>query len=102
MLVVPFFALCFISANSLGSIPAQVFGNVVNGQYVSGIIYITQNAAQILQGFITSIDSTTGHFTVQQSATTNAFNVVINDPTGVYGPNYTANPLWSVDPQNPR
>jgi hypothetical protein len=67
-------------------------------------VYIAQDPARLLQGFITSIDTTSGHFTVQGTfspAGVGGLECVINDPLGVYAPIYTANPLWSVDPINP-
>ncbi|KAJ7621999.1 hypothetical protein DFH06DRAFT_770088 [Mycena polygramma] len=81
----------------LGSVTweATVFGNNVNGEKIAGLIYIVQESAQVLQGFITSMD-VNGHFVVDRT-----LDCVLNDPTGTYGPAYTANPLWSVDPTNP-
>ncbi|KAJ7028589.1 hypothetical protein C8F04DRAFT_1290541 [Mycena alexandri] len=73
-----------------------VFGNIVQGQPIAGLIYITQESTQILQGFITEIDYTTGHFFVN-----NEIEAVLNDPLGQYGPVYTDYPLWTVDAQNP-
>ncbi|KAJ7026500.1 hypothetical protein C8F04DRAFT_966333 [Mycena alexandri] len=82
----------------LGSVSweATVFGNIVQGQPIAGLIYITQESTQILQGFITEIDYTTGHFFVN-----NEIEAVLNDPLGQYGPVYTDYPLWTVDAQNP-
>ncbi|KAJ7847618.1 hypothetical protein B0H14DRAFT_3867439 [Mycena olivaceomarginata] len=60
------------------------------------LVYISQEATQSLTGFITSINLTTGHFFVD-----NVVECVLNDPLGRYGHAYTANPLWSVDPDNP-
>ncbi|KAJ7339734.1 hypothetical protein DFH08DRAFT_783346 [Mycena albidolilacea] len=74
----------------LGSVSweATVFGNIVSGQHIAGLVYISQEATQSLTGFITSINFTTGHF-------------FVDNPLGRYGHAYTANPLWSVDPDNP-
>ncbi|KAJ6535725.1 hypothetical protein B0H19DRAFT_1080176 [Mycena capillaripes] len=82
----------------LGSVSweATVFGNVVGGKKIVGLLYINQESTQILQGFITSIDFTTGKFVVD-----GALTCVLNDPLGRYGHPYTAYPLWSVDPDNP-
>ncbi|KAJ7452243.1 hypothetical protein FB451DRAFT_1145306 [Mycena latifolia] len=82
----------------LGSVSweATVFGNIVSGQHIAGLVYIFQEATQSLTGFITSINFTTGHFFVD-----NVVECVLNDPLGRYGHAYTANPLWSVDPDNP-
>jgi hypothetical protein len=75
-----------------------MWGNRVNGQYITGLVYIAQNPLQLLNGFITSIDIATGHFTVGVGA---GIECVINDPTGRYGLPYTDHPLWTSDPDNP-
>jgi hypothetical protein len=74
----------------------------VNNQYIAGLVYIAQNPLRQLQGFITSIDYATGHFTVAGPFNPAGYiTCVLNDPLGVFGPKYTANPLWSLDPVNP-
>jgi hypothetical protein len=52
----------------------QVFGNIVSGQHIAGLVYISQEATQSLTGFITSINFTTGHFFVD-----NVVECVLND-----------------------
>jgi len=95
------YILCLvrIGADSFG----KVFGNRVNDQYIAGLVYLAQDPFRVLQGFVTSIDLTTGHFTVagKFSSPAGYIQCVLNDPLGVYGRSYTANPLWSVDPVNP-
>jgi hypothetical protein len=81
---------------------ATVFGNRVNDQYVAGLVYIAQNPLRALQGFITSINYATGHFTLAGKFNPAGYiDCVLNDPLGVFGPVYTKNPLWSLDPVNP-
>ncbi|KAF7373463.1 hypothetical protein MSAN_00556000 [Mycena sanguinolenta] len=75
---------------------ANVFGNVVGGEKIAGLIFITQEFGQILQGFITEIDYDTGHFWVGGD-----LECVLNDPLGRFGLPYTGDPLWTVDPDNP-
>ncbi|KAJ6524493.1 hypothetical protein B0H19DRAFT_972034 [Mycena capillaripes] len=72
-----------------------VFGNIVRGERIAGIIYIVQETLNLLQGFITQIDYPSGHFWVD------TLECVLNDPLGRYGFPYTKNPLWTVDPDNP-
>lgn len=67
----------------------------MNGAYVAGLIYIAQQDNRILQGFIDSIDTATGHFKV------GGRDCVLNDPVGRFALPYTQHPLWSVDPDNP-
>ena len=72
-------------------------------RYIAGLVYLSQDPGRILQGFVTSIDNANGHFTVAGAFNGGAGNIecVISDPLGIYGPVYTNNPLWSVDPVNP-
>ncbi|KAJ7065480.1 hypothetical protein C8F01DRAFT_982165 [Mycena amicta] len=81
----------------LGSVSweATVFGNIVSGKRIAGLVYIAQESTQLLQGFITSINYTTGRFFVDNT------ECVLNDPIGRYGHPYTDFPLWTVDPDNP-
>ncbi|RDW68550.1 hypothetical protein BP5796_09207 [Coleophoma crateriformis] len=94
-------------SNLPGTFEAHIQGNRVNNQFIAGIVYISQNAAQVVQGFITAIDLNTGHFTINGAPATAASpngagqNCVINDPVGRFGRPYTANPLWTSDPDNP-
>ncbi|KAJ7652402.1 hypothetical protein DFH06DRAFT_1418842 [Mycena polygramma] len=74
---------------------ATVFGNTVAGQRIVGLLYIAQESFQLLQGFISSIDMAAGTFVVDGR------KCLLNDPLGTYGKAYTANPLWSVDSDNP-
>ncbi|KAJ7701559.1 hypothetical protein B0H17DRAFT_189781 [Mycena rosella] len=74
---------------------ATIFGNVVHGERLAGLVYIVQESTQLLQGFITSINMTNGHFNVSD------MECVLNDPLGRFGPAYTVDPLWTVDPDNP-
>jgi hypothetical protein len=72
----------------------QVQGNRVGGKNIAGLVYITQKSAQTLQGFISSIDITTGHFTIG----VDKIDCVINDPVGRFGRATTGNELWAADP----
>lgn len=68
-----------------------MIGNRLNGKFIAGLVYIAQRSDQAVQGFITAIDLTTGHFQINGGT-----DCVINDPTGRYGRAYTASPLWYV------
>lgn len=79
-----------------------MIGNRVNGQFIAGLVYISRRSTQKVQGFITSIDLSTGHFKINGDATgSGGVDCVINDPVGRYGRAYTANPLWAADTDNP-
>jgi hypothetical protein len=75
----------------------------VRDRNIAGVVYIAQDPGRILQGFVTAINNTNGHFMVAGSFSDPAgiIECVISDPLGIYGPVYTNNPLWSVDPVNP-
>jgi hypothetical protein len=42
----------------------KIFGNVVGGERIAGLVFIVQESLQLLQGFISQIDYPTGHFWV--------------------------------------
>jgi hypothetical protein len=57
-------------------------------------VYIAQNPGiYALEGFITLINLAIGHFTVGGAFPGSSIDYVINNPTGIYTPAYTANPL---------
>lgn len=71
----------------LPSYEVHVQGNVVNGKYIAGLIFISQQSLNLGQGTITSIDYAKGEL---QIATTKDANPVIvrvriNDPIGRFG-----------------
>src|SRR5471030_84472 len=71
----------------LPSYEVHVQGNVVNGKYIAGLIFISQQSLNLGQGTITAIDYANGEL---QIATTKAPNPVIvrvhiNDPIGRFG-----------------
>ncbi|KAF2471061.1 uncharacterized protein BDR25DRAFT_354983 [Lindgomyces ingoldianus] len=81
---------------------AIVQGNHAADKNIAGLVYLHQNFLRALQGFITEINPVNGHFKVAGAfSPAGQLECVINDPLGIYGPKYTANPLWSVDPSNP-
>ncbi|ORY15696.1 hypothetical protein BCR34DRAFT_477573 [Clohesyomyces aquaticus] len=80
---------------------ATVQGNHADNKNIAGLIFLSQNFVRALQGFITEIQPN-GHFKVAGPfLPAGELECVINDPLGIYGPKYTENPLWSVDPSNP-
>jgi hypothetical protein len=82
--------------------PTQVIGNRVNGQFIAGLVYISQRSTQTVQGFITSIDLSTGRFKINSDATgSGGVDCVISDPVGRYGRAYSVNRLWAADTENP-
>src|SRR5471032_66217 len=51
----------------LAPFEVSLVGNIVNGQYVAGLVNIAQELAQIHQGFITYIDYATGDLCVDKN-----------------------------------
>ena len=68
----------------LPSYEIQVQGNVVNGQYIAGLVFISQQAANLGQGKITAIDYSNGELLIAVKDGGTA-RVRINDPIGRYG-----------------
>lgn len=71
----------------LPSYEVHVQGNVVNGKYIAGLIFVSQQSLNLGQGTITAIDYANGEL---QIATTKGPNPVIvrvriNDPIGRFG-----------------
>jgi hypothetical protein len=76
----------------LPSYEVHVQGNVVNGKYIAGLIFISQQSLNLGQGTITAIDYANGEL---QIATTKDANPVIvrvriNDPIGRFGKSHGA------------
>jgi hypothetical protein len=89
----------------------ELSGNIVSvggaQQYVAGTARISQGALHIGGGFIRSIDSASGFFTVgADMGTAPTARLRLNDPEGIYGPKPPlAKPLlldmrFSLDPGN--
>ncbi|MGZ4888850.1 MAG: hypothetical protein ACXWBH_06685, partial [Candidatus Angelobacter sp.] len=57
-----------------GTYQSSIQGNIVNGQYIAGIIYISQDPANFTQGYIEKFDYANGVMYV------NGMRVQINDP----------------------
>jgi len=76
----------------LPSYEIRVQGNVVNGKYIAGLIYISQQSLNLGQGTVSAIDYAAGEL---QVATTKGPNpaivrVRINDPIGRFGKSHGA------------
>lgn len=103
-----------------GTYQGHIQGNIVNGQYIAGLVFIYQDPANMLQGFIESIDYPNGVLVV------NGTRIQINDPAltytiqnpdgtplldgsgnpqivtkGRYSAGQSADPRFAVDQNNP-
>jgi hypothetical protein len=82
----------------------KVIGNVVDGVPIAAQISVSQFALAGGQGFIDSIDSTTGNIKIVGGPT-----IRINDPEGVFGPRLVwgdsttqaAYDMFTSDTENP-
>src|SRR5436305_2364353 len=103
-----------------GTYQVHVQGNIINGQYIAGIIYISQDPANFFQGFIEKIDYAKGvlwvngqrfqlndppiTFTVPNPDGTPLLDGLGN-PTvltkGRYSAGQTPDPRFAVDQNNP-
>jgi hypothetical protein len=78
-----------------GTFEVHVQGNVVNGIYIAGLIFISQQSLNSSQGFIESLDYATGTMVV------NGTRVQINDPIGRFSIGQSPDVRFSIDEDNP-
>lgn len=83
------------TARLLGSYEAHIQGNIVNGTYIAGLIFIAQHSLNSSQGFIESLDYANGIMVV------NGTKVQINDPLGRFSIGKSPDVRFSVDEDNP-
>ena len=70
-------------------------GNIVNGTYIAGLIFIAQQSLNSSQGFIESLDYANGIMVV------NGTKVQINDPLGRFSIGKSPDVRFSIDEDNP-
>lgn len=77
-----------------GTFEATVQGNIVNGQYISGLIFLSQSSLMGFQGFIEGFDYTNG------IAVVNGYRVQIDDPASKFSAGYAgwSNAITSANP----
>ena len=74
----------------------HVVGNIVNGEYIAALMYISQQSLNSGSGVITSIDKAAGRLTLDTGAI-----IEINDPNGRFSKGQSPDPRFSVDDENP-
>ena len=87
------------SRPSRGSFEFHVQGNIINGQYIAGLVFIAQELAHQGQGFITQIDYANAELLVSDG--TNLAHVQINDPIGRFSKGLSPDSRFSIDEDNP-
>ena len=101
-----------LNSNTTGvafpSMEINVTGNIVKGEYISGLILVTQQSANFSQGYIVSIDNLNGALLVAASPGGPAVaRIQINDPiltggtSGRYSAGQSPDTRFSVDQDNP-
>ena len=99
----------------LPSYEIHVQGNVINGRYIAGLIFISQQSLNLIQGVITAIDYANGELQIATSKTSNpvTVRVRINDPIGRFGKSHGGpgsaaaliepgyDPRFSIDEESP-
>lgn len=82
----------------------ELTGNVIGGRFIAGTARISQGGLHIGAGFIRSINTSTGFFTIGADVPGGtAARVRLNDPEGIYGPVPAAGLLdmrFALDPGN--
>ncbi|HYX53818.1 MAG TPA: hypothetical protein VE783_10245 [Candidatus Limnocylindrales bacterium] len=78
-----------------GTFEAHVQGNVVNGTYIAGLIFLSQQSLNSSQGFIESLDYANGIMVV------NGTKIQINDPAGKFSIGKSPDVRFSIDEDNP-
>ncbi|HSQ03501.1 MAG TPA: hypothetical protein VLN59_05675, partial [Burkholderiales bacterium] len=110
-------SLPLAAAYQTGPLPSyevHVQGNVINGQYIAGLLFISQHSLNLGQGTITAIDYNNGELQIASAGPTpSVARVKINDPLGRFGlshggPGSTAalieptyDPRFSIDEESP-
>ncbi|HZS27516.1 MAG TPA: hypothetical protein VFB76_09820 [Candidatus Angelobacter sp.] len=83
------------SARLPGTFEAHVQGNIVNGTYIAGLIFLSQQSLNSSQGFIESLDYANGIMVV------NGTKIQINDPLGRFSIGKSPDVRFSIDEDNP-
>jgi hypothetical protein len=85
-----------------GTYEATIQGNIVNGQYISGLIFLSQSSLMGFQGFVEGFDYANGIVIVDGQ------RVQINDPAGKFSAGYAGwsslylqDERFSIDENNP-
>jgi hypothetical protein len=78
-----------------GTFEIHIQGNIVNGTYIAGLIFISQQSLNSSQGFIESLDYANGIMVV------NGNKVQINDPLGRFSIGKSPDARFSIDEDNP-
>ncbi len=81
----------------------QVQGNIINGTYIAGLIFMSQASLNGGQGFINFMDYANSEMRVGGviGNPSTGIRVKINDPSGRFAPVYSLDPRFTLDNENP-
>jgi hypothetical protein len=83
------------------SFEIRVQGNVVDGAWIAGLAFVSQQSVNSGSGVISGIDYLTGEIHIDTGDAANPATVVINDPNGRFGRAQSPDRRFSVDDANP-
>jgi hypothetical protein len=84
-----------------GTFEVHVQGNIVNGEYIAGLIFLSQQSLNSGQGFITRIDYANGDLYVAGAQGGRETRVQLNDPDGRFGKVHSPDQRFTIDEENP-
>jgi hypothetical protein len=84
-----------------GTFEVHVQGNIVNGQYIAGLIFIAPQSLNIGNGFVSRIDYANGDIYVNGGPGGQDTKLEINDPIGRFGKAHSPDQRFSIDEDNP-
>jgi hypothetical protein len=84
-----------------GTYEVHVQGNIVNGVYIAGLIFIAPQSLNLFNGFVSHIDYTVGDLYVSGGPGQQEIRVQINDPIGRFGKAHSPDQRFSIDEDNP-
>lgn len=84
-----------------GTYEVHIQGNIVNGQYIAGLIFIAPQSLNLQNGFISHIDYANGDLYVNGGPGGAETRIQINDPIGRFGKAHSPDERFTVDEDNP-
>jgi hypothetical protein len=69
----------------LPSYEVHIQGNIVDGRYIAGLVFVSQELANAGQGTIVAIDYKLGQLLIKSDNSSDLIRVRINDPVGRFG-----------------
>jgi hypothetical protein len=94
-------ALADVTPKLAGTYEIHVQGNIINGQYIAGLIFIAPQSLNIGNGFVSHIDYNTGDIYVNGGPGGVERRLQINDPIGRFGKAHSPDQRFTIDEDNP-